>query len=118
MLVLGASGYIGGATARALHARGHDVVGLARSEASAARLEEAGLDVWPVHEAAAAMGDWAYGIVMNQRFSTRAGDLLGWEPKGARIADDIEHGSYAQVEAPDVPRGSGATAEPATAVTT
>lgn len=73
---------------------------------------------WPVQEAAAAMGDWAYGIVMNQRFSTRAGELLGWEPKGPRIADDIEHGSYARAESPDVPQGSGAPVEPATAVTT
>jgi nucleoside-diphosphate-sugar epimerase len=50
---------------------------------------------WPVHEAAAAMGDWAYGIVLNQRFSTRAGELLGWEPTGPAIFDDIERGSYA-----------------------
>jgi nucleoside-diphosphate-sugar epimerase len=50
---------------------------------------------WPVHEAAAAMGDWAYGIVLNQRFSTRAGELLGWQPAGPSIFDDIEHGSYA-----------------------
>lgn len=49
---------------------------------------------WPVHEAAAAMGDWAYGIVLNQRFSTRAGELLGWQPAGPSIFDDIEHGSY------------------------
>lgn len=49
---------------------------------------------WPVHEAAAAMGDWAYGIVQNQRFSTRAGELLGWQPTGPSIFDDIERGSY------------------------
>jgi nucleoside-diphosphate-sugar epimerase len=50
---------------------------------------------WPVHEAAAAMGDWAYGIVLNQRFSTRAGELLDWQPVGPSIGDDIQHGSYA-----------------------
>jgi len=50
---------------------------------------------WPVHEAAAVMGDWAYAIVANQRFSTRAGELLGWEPTGPAIFDDIERGSYA-----------------------
>lgn len=49
---------------------------------------------WPVHEAAAAMGDWAYGIVLNQRFSTQAAELLGWQPSGPTIFDDIEHGSY------------------------
>jgi nucleoside-diphosphate-sugar epimerase len=49
---------------------------------------------WPVAEAAAAMGDWAYGIVMNQRFSTRAGEMLGWQPTGPSIEDDIERGSY------------------------
>jgi nucleoside-diphosphate-sugar epimerase len=51
-------------------------------------------EAWPVHEAAAAMGDWAYGIVLNQRFSTRAGELLDWRPSGPSIGDDIEHGSY------------------------
>ncbi|MEO6207543.1 MAG: hypothetical protein ABIP77_06280 [Candidatus Limnocylindrales bacterium] len=40
------------------------------------------------------MGDWAYGIVLNQRFSTRAGDLLGWQPAGPSIFDEIERGSY------------------------
>lgn len=49
---------------------------------------------WSVAEAAAAMGDWAYGIVMNQRFSTRAGERLGWQPTGPSIEDDIERGSY------------------------
>jgi hypothetical protein len=47
-----------------------------------------------VAEAAAAMGDWAYGIVMNQRFSTRAGEKLGWQPAGPSIEEDIERGSY------------------------
>lgn len=49
---------------------------------------------WPVHEAAAAMGDWAYGIVLNQRFSTRASELLDWEPVGPSLFHEIEHGSY------------------------
>lgn len=36
-----------------------------------------------------------YGIVLNQQFSTRARELLGWEPTGPAIFDDIERGSYA-----------------------
>jgi len=51
---------------------------------------------WPVHEAAAVMGDWVYAIVANQQFSTRAGELLGWKPAGPAIFDDIERGSYAK----------------------
>jgi nucleoside-diphosphate-sugar epimerase len=43
ILVTGATGYIGGAVATALLARGHDVVGLARSEQSAAKLRQRGL---------------------------------------------------------------------------
>ena len=51
ILVTGATGYIGGAAARALREAGHEVSGLARSEDSAAKLIQAGLT--PV------MGDFA-----------------------------------------------------------
>ena len=37
ILVTGATGYIGGAAAKALRLRGHQVSGLARSESSAAK---------------------------------------------------------------------------------
>jgi nucleoside-diphosphate-sugar epimerase len=50
ILVTGATGYIGSATAKALLARGHEVLGLARSERSAAKLRQLGLD--------AVMGDF------------------------------------------------------------
>src|SRR5580765_1421936 len=42
ILVTGATGYIGGAAARALLANGHEVFGLARSDASAVKLDRAG----------------------------------------------------------------------------
>lgn len=42
-LIIGATGYVGGAVARALSARGHEVHGLARSAESAARLREANI---------------------------------------------------------------------------
>ena len=51
ILVTGATGYIGGAAAKALRLAGHEVSGLARSEESAAKLVQAGLS--PV------MGDFA-----------------------------------------------------------
>ena len=47
ILVVGATGYIGSATARALRQDGHAVTGLARSEASAARLHAEGLRSQP-----------------------------------------------------------------------
>lgn len=43
IFVTGASGYIGGSVASRLLARGHEVVGLTRSEAKAAELEELGI---------------------------------------------------------------------------
>jgi nucleoside-diphosphate-sugar epimerase len=43
ILVTGATGYIGGAVANALMRSGHQVLGLARSESSAARLQAAGI---------------------------------------------------------------------------
>ena len=50
VLVLGTTGYVGGASARALTARGHPVSGLACSAEAAERLEAARFDVtrsWP-----------------------------------------------------------------------
>jgi nucleoside-diphosphate-sugar epimerase len=51
VLVTGATGYIGGAVAKALQARGHEVLGLARSEQAAAKLRQ--VAVQPV------MGDFS-----------------------------------------------------------
>ncbi len=44
-LVIGASGYVGGRVVRAFKAAGHEVSGLARSDAAAARVSEAGARV-------------------------------------------------------------------------
>lgn len=43
VFLTGASGYIGSAGAAALRAKGHDLTGLARTDASAARLAAAGI---------------------------------------------------------------------------
>src|SRR5215208_354114 len=43
LFLTGATGYIGKAVAERLHAAGHELAGLARSDASAARLESAGI---------------------------------------------------------------------------
>ena len=47
VLVTGATGLIGGAVARRLKAGGHEVVGLARSEASAGKLVGGGFSMMP-----------------------------------------------------------------------
>jgi nucleoside-diphosphate-sugar epimerase len=46
LFVTGASGHIGSAVVPDLHAAGHHIVALARSEASAAALTSAGVEVW------------------------------------------------------------------------
>jgi NAD(P)-dependent dehydrogenase (short-subunit alcohol dehydrogenase family) len=65
ILVTGATGYIGGAAARDLRAAGHKVSGLARSEASAAKLTQVGLS--PI------MGPLRYGGEL---------DVLAWASRG------------------------------------
>ena len=57
VLVLGGSGFIGTAVVRELIARGHAVIGLARSEASGAKL--AGLGAQPLAGDIALPGSWA-----------------------------------------------------------
>src|SRR5260370_1371087 len=47
ILVTGATGYIGGAAAKALIQSGHQVLGLARSKSSAVRLPAAGIPALP-----------------------------------------------------------------------
>jgi nucleoside-diphosphate-sugar epimerase len=65
VLVTGATGYLGSAAAAALLSRGHHVLGLARSEGSAARLRDEGIEP--------AMGD--FGDTANLRAAIEAADV-------------------------------------------
>jgi nucleoside-diphosphate-sugar epimerase len=68
VLVTGATGYIGSAAAKALVDRGHEVLGLARSERSAARLRQLGLD--------AVMGDFGDSASLSKAIVTSDVDAV------------------------------------------
>jgi uncharacterized protein YbjT (DUF2867 family) len=76
VFLTGATGYIGSAVADRLRAAGHEVTGLARSEAS---------------------GPYADALVLDQQASgKRAQELLGWQPHRPDVLVDLERGAYAK----------------------
>ena len=83
VLVTGATGYIGSAAAKALHARGHEVLGLARSERSAAKLRQMGLD--------AVMGDFGDSSSLAHAIATSDVDaVVSTASVGASQGDNAE----------------------------
>ena len=109
VFLAGASGYIGSVVAEPLRGAGHELSGLARSDASAARLAAAG--VRPVRGdfsdpstlAAAAraadgatMGAYADALALDQQATARrAEEPLGWHPNRPDALAELEHGPYA-----------------------
>src|SRR3954467_10532605 len=84
VFLTGATGYIGSAVAAALRAAGHEVAGLARSDAAVERLERSG--VRPVR------GDLADAAVLE---------------RGSRAADAVIHtGTTNDARAPEVDRAA------------
>jgi nucleoside-diphosphate-sugar epimerase len=86
ILVTGATGYIGGAVAKALLARSHEVFGLARSEASADRLRKSGIG--PV------IGDFTNASSLAKAISTSNVDAVISTASVGSIGGDA--GTYAQ----------------------
>ena len=104
VFVTGASGHIGSAVVPELLQAGHQVVGLARSDSSAAALAVAGAEVWRgdlddlggLREAAGA-ADGVIHLAFKHDLMG-AGDfpaaVLGWEPAYPGLIEDLEHGHY------------------------
>jgi nucleoside-diphosphate-sugar epimerase len=52
---------------------------------------------WPLEEARQVLGAYADALVLDQQASgKRARELLGWQPRGLGVIEDLERGSYAQ----------------------
>ena len=50
---------------------------------------------WPVDEARKILGPFADALALDQQISSeKTKALLGWEPKAARLTDELRHGSY------------------------
>lgn len=75
IFVTGATGYVGGAVARALADAGHEVVALARSAGADKELRDAG---YATVEA----------LVLDQQVASRnTRELVGWSPREAGILE-------------------------------
>ncbi|MGN7351791.1 MULTISPECIES: SDR family oxidoreductase [unclassified Paenibacillus] len=96
VFVTGATGYIGSAVTRELIERGHQVVGLVRSDSSAAKLEESGAEVHrgDINDldslrSGAAAADGVIHLAFHHDFSNFAGalttDLHAVEAMGAAL---------------------------------
>ncbi|MFL0374405.1 SDR family oxidoreductase [Paenibacillus amylolyticus] len=96
VFVTGATGYIGSAVTRELIERGHQVVGLVRSDSSAAKLEESGAEVHRSDindldslRSGAAAADGVIHLAFHHDFSNFAGalttDLHAVEAMGAAL---------------------------------
>lgn len=87
-LVIGATGYIGGAVAEALVARGHEVPALSRSG------KPGNAQPWPT--AAETVGEpFAQALALDQAVSsTRTRTALGWTPRHPSALTDLTTGSY------------------------
>src|ERR1700724_3693506 len=94
IFVTGASGFVGSAVVPELLRASHQVVGLARSDASALVVKTAGAEVTLGDLADLDVWIGAFFSIDKPASSAKTRDLVGWKPTQIGLIRDLEQGKY------------------------